>query len=111
MEAKYSVSSPLACGGMKGGCNDYLITPPLTPPRKRGGKDNRTANYILLQLIVNFSEISTARNAIPRFYEPMAILSAPIHSLKRPMVSRDNWILYLPILSRLDLPDGRAISK
>jgi len=46
MGSEYSVSSPSVCGGMKGGCNDYLITSPLTLPRKRGGKDNYTANYI-----------------------------------------------------------------
>ncbi|MBM3326894.1 MAG: TolC family protein [Calditrichaeota bacterium] len=39
MGSEYSVPSPPASGGMKGGCNDYLITPPLTPPRKRGGKE------------------------------------------------------------------------
>jgi len=51
MRSEYSVPSPPACGGMKGGCNDYLITPPLTPPRKRGEKDNQTANYIPSPLI------------------------------------------------------------
>jgi len=53
MGSEYSVPSPPACRGMKGGCNDYLLTPPSTPSRKRGRKDNHTTNYIPPPLIVS----------------------------------------------------------